>query len=166
MSEKVQAPCMLSGYREKVDVEESIRKRTLDTAAQAILGDRNNTYGDPDQDFTRTAGMLNALGFRVLDADGNPVELGSHHFAIMMMCVKMSRLMWSPLHMDSWVDAAGYAACGAETAELQDRAAEPRGVRYVRDRLRKMGVAPGADLGPDKDYSWSTLQQRLEYGHE
>ena len=34
--------------------------------------------------------------------------------AIMMALLKISRLSWEPTKRDSWVDVAGYAACGYE----------------------------------------------------
>ena len=33
-----------------------------------------------------------------------------------MTCLKVARLMETPKHEDSWVDIAGYGACGAEIA--------------------------------------------------
>jgi hypothetical protein len=38
--------------------------------------------------------------------------------AIMMNLLKISRLSWSPTKEDHWVDAAGYAACGAECVDI------------------------------------------------
>jgi hypothetical protein len=34
--------------------------------------------------------------------------------AAMLALLKIARLQQSPNHRDSWVDLAGYAACGAE----------------------------------------------------
>jgi len=34
-----------------------------------------------------------------------------------MTCLKVARLMETPDHEDSWVDIAGYGACGAEIAD-------------------------------------------------
>jgi hypothetical protein len=38
----------------------------------------------------------------------------AHDVAIMMALLKISRLSWEPTKKDSWVDLAGYAACGYE----------------------------------------------------
>lgn len=86
------------------------RATLLDEAKKIITGDRNNSYGPPTQDFTRTAGILTALGYRT--EGGGPIK--PHDVAIMVIAVKLSRLMWSPDKRDSWVDLAGYAACGHE----------------------------------------------------
>lgn len=37
-----------------------------------------------------------------------------HDVALAMICLKLSRITWTPGQMDSWVDIAGYAACGWE----------------------------------------------------
>jgi hypothetical protein len=104
-------------YFENIDIPElgkdtSVRGAALDEAKALITGDRNNAYGPPWQDFSRTAGALNAYGYR--GPEGRPLE--SHDIAIMVMAIKVSRLMWTPTKRDSWVDTAGYAACGYECA--------------------------------------------------
>ena len=91
----------------------------LDEAKGLVTGDRNNTYGPPNQDFQRTADMMSAYGFRV---DDRP--LTSADVAIFMSLLKISRLKWTPTKRDSWVDLAGYAACGLECAILDEQASE------------------------------------------
>lgn len=93
------------------------REEILEAATLAVTKERNNTYGPPTQDFDRTAKILTALGFRF---NGDPIQ--PHHVAIIQIAVKLSRITWSPEHMDSWVDAAGYAACGWECAMLEEDA--------------------------------------------
>lgn len=83
----------------------------LDEARGLVTGDRNAVYGPPNQDFQRTADMASAWGFQV---DGKPLQ--SHHVAIFVDLIKTSRLKWTPTKRDSWVDKAGYAACGLECA--------------------------------------------------
>lgn len=94
---------------------ESPRASVLDEAKQLITGDRNNAYGPPTQDFKRTAAMCNGFGFQV---NGKPLE--SHHVAIFMVLLKMSRLAWTPTKRDSWVDTGGYAGCGYECAVTEE----------------------------------------------
>lgn len=96
----------------------SERGSVLDEAKGLITGDRNAIYGPPTQDFLRTAAMANAFGFQV---NGKPLE--SHHVAVFMGLLKLSRLAWSPGKRDSWVDLAGYAACGYECS-VADRTFE------------------------------------------
>lgn len=93
----------------------SPRGGVLDEAKHLITGDRNSVYGPPDQDFSRTAAMATGFGFQVA---GKPLE--GHHVAIFLILLKMSRLAWTPTKRDSWVDTAGYAGCGFETATLSE----------------------------------------------
>lgn len=88
----------------------SPRAQMLDNAKKLITGDRNNSYGPPTQDFDRTAGALNAYGYR--GPGDRPLK--PHDVAIIIMSVKMSRLVWTHDHKDSWEDIAGYSACGYE----------------------------------------------------
>jgi hypothetical protein len=85
--------------------------------AEALVdGDRNAQYGDPRQDFQRTAAMWSAyLG----------VEVAPHDVAALMAILKISRIRWSPAKRDSWVDLAGYAACGWHCAMPEDEVTAP-----------------------------------------
>jgi len=85
------------------------RRETLDRAADCVLQDRNSQYGSPENSFVQIAGLWSFyLG----------QELRPHDVAILMALLKIARLKTNPSHADSWVDLAGYAACGAELAEL------------------------------------------------
>lgn len=101
-----------------------VREQALLRAQDAIMGDRNNSYGDPIDDFKRTADALTAMGYgkryRGPDFDNQYiVPLEPHDIAIIQIMVKLSRLAETPTKHDSWVDVAGYAGCGAEVAELE-----------------------------------------------
>lgn len=97
--------------------EDSARAVLLDEAKSLVLGDRNNSYGPPTQDFARSAAMMSALGYTGPDQR----ELKAHDVALLITCVKMSRLTWQSDKRDSWVDIAGYAACGWECVESEDK---------------------------------------------
>jgi len=102
------------------------RSYVLDTAKELVNGERNTTYGDPIDDFRRTAAYwsihikavlqrkLLSLGMEMSETMEAVFDnlLDPHDVAIMMMQLKHSRLGWSPYKEDHWVDAAGYAACG------------------------------------------------------
>lgn len=90
-----------------------VREDVLDTAKQCVLKDRNNAYGSPEDNFKRIAMLWNAY----FDAKGNVFhELNALDVAQMMALMKIARLAYNPGHKDSWVDLAGYAACGAGIA--------------------------------------------------
>jgi len=91
---------------------QSPRAAILSEATELVTGDRNAQYGPPTQDFSRSAAALNAYGYR--GPEGR--QLQAHDIAILITAVKISRLMWLPGKRDSWVDVAGYAACGYECA--------------------------------------------------
>lgn len=105
------------GHTHTHDVPFTVRQGMLEEATEAVTKLRNKSYGEPDEDFQRIAGLWNALGIRI---GPDAAELKGHHVAMLMICLKLSRVTWSPAHRDSWVDAAGYAACGLETAMLQE----------------------------------------------
>ena len=88
------------------------KARCLDLAKGAVA-DRGLNYGKPEDNFARIAArwrthLKNRFGLEV------PVDAAS--VAMMMQDMKLARLENDPSHLDSWVDAAGYAACGAEIA--------------------------------------------------
>jgi hypothetical protein len=95
----------------------SPRAEVLDEAKRLICGDRNAAYGPPTQDFDRTAAILNAMGYRNC-SHGERALVGSD-VALVMACLKLSRLAWQREKRDSWVDLAGYAACGMECVEAE-----------------------------------------------
>lgn len=85
------------------------RKALLQQAIQMVNGGREQDYGSVESNFKRIADMWSAyLRNRV-----HPESvLSGTDVALMMVLFKMSRLQVSPEHRDSWVDMAGYAACG------------------------------------------------------
>jgi hypothetical protein len=81
----------------------------LDKAARITRGDRQASYGPPDQDFRRTAGMWSAL-FEVKLKDG--VTFEPRDVALAMILLKCSRESHQRKE-DNWVDIAGYSRCGS-----------------------------------------------------
>ncbi len=96
------------------------REQCLKAAIDAV-NDRPNAYGPPEDNFSRVARLWNAHlqngGAHVADIyTGEPLPFEPVDVAIFLALVKIARLVESPNHADSWVDLAGYAACGAEVA--------------------------------------------------
>ena len=85
------------------------RKHFLKVVEQTLEGDREVDYGDAAKNFARIARMWEVIF-------GHQVTLEQVHLA--MIAVKMSRLINSPGHQDSWIDVAGYAALASELKEL------------------------------------------------
>lgn len=80
----------------------------LEEAARITSGDRNASYGPPNQDFQRTAEMWTGL-FRDKLKDGKKFE--PQDIATAMILLKCSRQVHQKKR-DNWVDIAGYAYCG------------------------------------------------------
>lgn len=89
------------------------RRECLDVAASCVLQDRNSSYGGPEDHFSEVAAIWNIILGRLLKEPGS---IKTHHVALLQDAVKTARLINNPSHADSWVDKAGYAACGAEVA--------------------------------------------------
>lgn len=83
------------------DEEEDV----LEEALRITSGDRQNQYGPPDQDFTRTAAMWSALFGHKLKS---PFE--ARDVAMAMICLKLSRETHQRKR-DNAVDGAGYFRC-------------------------------------------------------
>lgn len=85
----------------------------LSTAAELVGGDRQQTYGDATEGFTRTG----KLWATILGVD----EVTPEQVALCMAAVKISRLCHTPNHSDSWIDACGYLALGGDIAATPGR---------------------------------------------
>lgn len=85
------------------------RAAILDTAKEAVCRDRQNSYGDAEDNFQDIADILNVLFDHKLELDQG---FASQDVATICAVIKLSRIKSSPDHIDNWVDLAGYAACG------------------------------------------------------
>ena len=85
------------------------RKECLDQAAECVLQNRQDQYGDVEDCFKKIARLWNAYL-------PSTIELEPFDVASMMALLKIARIQANPKHGDSWVDLAGYAACGADIA--------------------------------------------------
>lgn len=97
------------------------RKECLDAAAKAVLTDRAREYGYPEDSF----GLIAALWSRYTGCDISTADVSA-----MMILLKLARVKGNPRHADSWVDIAGYAACGAECASGMSGCERVGGVDY------------------------------------
>ena len=87
----------------------SMREWCLEEAMKIVCKDRNGQYGSPENSFERIAKLWSAY----LDKRINTVDV-----AMMMSLLKIARIKGSEyMSTDSFVDLAGYAACGLECRE-------------------------------------------------
>lgn len=82
------------------------RAEILDKAKACVVGDREQDYGGPEQNFTRIAAMWNAYVREIL--------FDAKDVAAMLALLKIARIASGNYKNDNWIDLAGYAACGGE----------------------------------------------------
>lgn len=78
--------------------------RTLENAIDVVYN-RSIEYPNLHDNFNDIAGHWSIIL-------GHPVS--ADQVVLCMIALKLSRLSRNPQHADSWVDVAGYSACGAE----------------------------------------------------
>lgn len=83
------------------------RPEILDTAKKCVCGQREQDYGSPENNFQIIAKLWTAY----YGHEFNPLDV-----AMMMSLLKIARIRTGTATEDSFVDAAGYIACGGEIA--------------------------------------------------
>ncbi len=87
------------------------RAEILEAAQKCVLGQREQDYGKPEDNFQVIANLWNAY----LSLSDTRIDAGD--VAMMMALMKIARIRTGTATEDSYVDLAGYAACGGEIAE-------------------------------------------------
>lgn len=87
------------------------REECLRKACEVVNGQREQQYGTPEDNFK----MIAYLWSDYLEADISAVDV-----AMMMSLLKIARISTGTFKEDSFVDLAGYAACGYEIASRDD----------------------------------------------
>ena len=105
---------MTSGNEETTTTESTtLRVEALREAARIISGERNKQYGGPEENFERIAKIWEIIF-------GIPVS--NEDVAMAMVAVKVARYASkSGYQPDTWIDIAGYAACGYEVGNLENK---------------------------------------------
>jgi hypothetical protein len=83
------------------------REECLSRAKECVCGEREQDYGTPENNFRLIATLWSAY----TGQSYTPVDV-----AMMMSLLKIARIKSGTGTEDSFVDLAGYAACGAEIA--------------------------------------------------
>lgn len=99
----------------------SATKSKADILAEAteVVGGRGKSYGALEDNFVRIVRLWNAHLVNRYPQVVELVQLDAQDVSMMMALMKIARLANDPNHHDSWVDVAGYAACGGELASLR-----------------------------------------------
>ena len=97
-----------SSQRDYKELIRMVRKDILNEAIHYVCGQHEEDYGNPEDNFNQISKLWNAyLGDNVTDA---------HDVAMMMALLKIARIRTGRRKADSYIDLAGYAACGGEIA--------------------------------------------------
>jgi hypothetical protein len=87
------------------------RAEILDRAKEYVTKDRAATHGEAEDSFAAIAN-----GWRWWMTIRKEGVLTSYDVACMMIIFKLARMASNPTHIDSAIDAAGYAALAGEIA--------------------------------------------------
>lgn len=88
------------------------RKEILETAIKTVCEDRQDQYGDPEDNFN----VISDLWGTYLD-----IPITGQDVAMMMALLKIARIRNGQHKDDNYVDLAGYAACAAERMDTARR---------------------------------------------
>lgn len=106
------------------------RKDILDAAEKIVTGERQQTYGEPEDNFGTIAQMWEAyLG----------VPISAMDVSMMMVLLKVARVSGRPdlTTIDNFIDICGYAACGGEVAYREGRTRDSHKKESNEDILKK-----------------------------
>lgn len=93
------------------------RREILQAAERCVCGDRDQDYGGPEDSFALIARLWEPIIKARCVGPGVAVDMDAVTVALCMAELKIARAATNKTHMDSWVDLAGYAACGGEIAK-------------------------------------------------
>lgn len=135
------------------------RLDTLKAAAECVCGSREEDYGSPEDNFA----VIAALWTAYTGTDVTPKDV-----AMMMALLKIARAK-AGSKPDTYVDLAGYAACGAEiserdpnrTAKRKDITSDAAGKTASCVKLQRMDgyYLVDVDGNPHRFTLWETAMQ-------
>lgn len=88
------------------------REEILKKADEIVNGHREQDYGTPERNFQMIAKLWSVyIGIEVTAVD----------VAMLMILMKSARIKTGTMTEDSFIDLAGYAACGGEIATTHEK---------------------------------------------
>lgn len=90
------------------------RADILHAAEKCVCGQREQDYGTPEDNFETIAELWKIYLRRACVDEAGGVHIDANDVAMMMALLKIARIAAGGGKADSWIDLAGYAACGAE----------------------------------------------------
>ena len=92
------------------------REQILRDALQIVTKDRNQDYGNPEDNFSTIAEYWTTY-LQSKHLIPRSENLVASDVAAMMILMKCSRLATSPNKLDHWIDIAGYSSCGGDCVQ-------------------------------------------------
>jgi hypothetical protein len=107
----------VSGHTPWREIKHKRQETILEEAARIVSGDRNDQYGDPQDDL----GYIGRKWAATLEAHTGVAfsDIPAHIVALMMIDLKTSRLAFK-MKRDSLVDVVGYALCAEASVPPQE----------------------------------------------
>lgn len=132
------------------------RKEILNKAEEIINGDREGTYGKPEDSFDRIAQLWSVY----LNHDISSVDVAN-----MMVLLKVARNAGGVYKDDNWIDICGYAALGGEIQSKFDYDSFEQYMNKpveegVKDFIGKSGTSIKDPKGDKKDLTWTECVPR------
>ena len=90
------------------------RADILHAAEKCVCGQREQDYGTPEDNFKAIAELWSVYLDRISVGKYGNMIVDEKDVAVMMALLKIARIAAGGGKADSWIDLAGYAACGAE----------------------------------------------------
>ena len=130
------------------------RKEILESAIQTVCKDRQDKYGNCEDNF----GIIAEFWTGYLNT-----EVTAEDVAVMMMLLKIARIRTGVYDPDNYIDIAGYAACGSEIASK-------RQIRQIAPLVTKadseaaVSAAAPATPEPQKEMKAGRAKKDLDEG--
>lgn len=90
------------------------RAEILDSAKEIVTEDREQDYGSPEDSFAVIADFWTIYVREKCSSIDADVYITPSDVAVMMILLKVARVAKGKYKEDSYIDMAGYAACGGE----------------------------------------------------
>lgn len=103
---------------QKVQPDSLTRVDVLRRAEECVCGQREQDYGTPEDNFSMIGELWETYLNRGCLANDGRVHLDASDVAMMMALFKIARIATGTGTADSFIDLAGYAACGGECAQV------------------------------------------------
>ena len=116
------------------------RREILQAADRCVCGDRDQEYGGLEDSFALIARLWEPIIEARCVSPGADVNVDAVAVALLMAELKIARAATNETHLDSWVDLAGYAACGGELTENEEKTGI--GEPLTLEQLREMDGEP------------------------